>query len=248
MNNTGFTLIELMMVIVVSTVIMALVWTTTTMQERSYITQEQVVEIQQNLRAAINILSRDIRMAGFDPIESGNFDFVNNFTFENASASVQRTVNTDATQMAFTVDYNENGTLDRATIDANGDGVVDMGDQEQVAYRLNSNALERYSSLSGVVPWQDIASNIEAIEFNYILADGTTTTDPVATSDLPNIRTVQLSILARADKKNPKITDTDIYTFASGAQANGGSAYNDNIRRRMMIFTVQCRNMKIRDN
>ena len=64
-NEKGFTLIELMVAMVISLVVMAAVFSTFKSQQDSYIVQSQVSATQQNLRAALFLLSNDIQMAGY---------------------------------------------------------------------------------------------------------------------------------------------------------------------------------------
>lgn len=65
MNNRGLTLIELLIALVVSSILIAAIYKTFISQQHSYTVQEQVVDMQQNVRAAINKMVREIRMAGF---------------------------------------------------------------------------------------------------------------------------------------------------------------------------------------
>lgn len=60
----GFTLIELMVALAILSIVIAGIYTIYNSQLKSYIVQEQVVDSQQNLRIAMNIISRDIRNAG----------------------------------------------------------------------------------------------------------------------------------------------------------------------------------------
>ncbi len=97
-NNKGFTLIELMIAIVISSFIVTAVYAANTTQQRTYHAQEQVAEMQQNLRAAMSFITSEIRMAGYDPEGSGNFGITSAL----------------AGRLQFTVDLDKNGTLDGA--------------------------------------------------------------------------------------------------------------------------------------
>ena len=61
----GVTLIELMIVLVIAAVLVAGVYSLFITQHRSYAVQDQVAGAQQDARAALDIMGRDIRMAGF---------------------------------------------------------------------------------------------------------------------------------------------------------------------------------------
>lgn len=64
-KNKGITLIELLVVLVISSIFIAAIYRIFTRQQKSYIVQEQVVDMQQNVRVAVNKMMREIRMAGF---------------------------------------------------------------------------------------------------------------------------------------------------------------------------------------
>lgn len=64
-GNKGVTLIELMIVLVIAAVLVAGIYSLFINQQRSYSVQDQVAGVQQDARVALDIMARDIRMAGF---------------------------------------------------------------------------------------------------------------------------------------------------------------------------------------
>lgn len=66
-RNKGFTLIELLIAMVVASVVMAGVYAAFDLQQKSHAQQQQVVDIQQNVRAALCLMERDIRLVGHNP-------------------------------------------------------------------------------------------------------------------------------------------------------------------------------------
>lgn len=66
-RQRGFTLVELLVSIALVGIVMASVYSSYYSQQKAYVTQEQVAAMQQNLRAALYHLERDIRMAGYNP-------------------------------------------------------------------------------------------------------------------------------------------------------------------------------------
>ncbi len=70
-NRKGFTIIELMVALVFSFILIGAVYGTFTSQQKAYTVQDQVAETQQNARMAMNILVRDIRMAGYGMPDTG---------------------------------------------------------------------------------------------------------------------------------------------------------------------------------
>jgi prepilin-type N-terminal cleavage/methylation domain-containing protein len=67
-KNAGLTLIELLVALVLSSILIAALYRTFISQHKTYSVQEQVVDMQQNARAAIFRVVREIRMAGFGKV------------------------------------------------------------------------------------------------------------------------------------------------------------------------------------
>jgi type IV pilus assembly protein PilW len=165
-RNQGFTVIELLMAVAIGGIVLGSVYSTYTSQQRSYQITEDVTAVQQNLRAAMCLMERELRMAGYDPKNSNQFGF-------QAAGSYGRATN--ATNVYFTVDRDEEGD-------------VDDNDVEQIAFRLNGTELQKYST--GAVPWQTVAENISGVSFTYLDASRNTT------AVLNEIRSVDLSLSA----------------------------------------------------
>jgi len=69
-RETGLTLIELLIAMVISAILIAAIYRTFIGQQKIYTVQDQVVDMQQNVRAAINRMMREIRMAGFGNVSN----------------------------------------------------------------------------------------------------------------------------------------------------------------------------------
>ncbi|MBV5328990.1 MAG: prepilin-type N-terminal cleavage/methylation domain-containing protein [Chlorobium sp.] len=232
-NDRGFTLVELMVAVAISGIVAAVISSAYISQRRTSTAQEQVVEMQQNIRAGLDIMEHDIRMAGYDP--------------KNSTPTPTITTAT-ATQLLFTMLVED--PID--AFDNDNDGSKTDGDEvETFGYWVADTtpvgdgftALGRQHKALFVA----VAENIDAIEFYYTLNNGTQTTAPTA-AQLNDIRAVQISILARAGRADQDFTNTMTYTPASGNSwdlngATAGTAPNDNFRRRLHITTIQCRNM-----
>ena len=145
-NTGGFTLVELLITLAISSLVMGGIYTVYNSHQRTYTTQLQVVEMQQNLRAATYYLSRDIRTAGYDRVDTALFGIT--------------TANLDS--IVFTADTNQDGVLDtNETItfdlyDAYGDGDTDLGKKVGAGSRM------------------PVAENVDALNFVYFDAAGGT--------------------------------------------------------------------------
>lgn len=76
LNRNGFTLVELMIVVALSGVVLSAIYSLFQTQQRSYIIQEDVSEMQQEIRSAMEIMSRELRNAGHDPQKSSGAGFL----------------------------------------------------------------------------------------------------------------------------------------------------------------------------
>ena len=146
-NLEGFTLVELMVSMGIGMVILAAVTTTFMSQTRIYNAQEQINEMQQNARGALDILSRELKMAGYKP-NGGGFDGVTYST----------------TQLRVQADLNSDGAISTSST-AN----------EQITYAFD-NANEQITRAVGSGSAQVLAEHISAFTFNYLDSAGAATT------------------------------------------------------------------------
>jgi type IV pilus assembly protein PilW len=74
-KEKGFTLVELLVAMAISGIVVAAVYTAFVTQQKSYTVQNQVAETQQNARVGLDLIARDVRMAGYgQPAWSMNAD------------------------------------------------------------------------------------------------------------------------------------------------------------------------------
>ncbi len=74
------TLVEVLVALVVSSLLIAALYSLFISQQKSYAVQDQVVDMQQTLRGAIDRMTREIRMAGYGGKILKAFGNVNSFT------------------------------------------------------------------------------------------------------------------------------------------------------------------------
>ena len=148
-NQRGFTLIELMIAMAVGSILMVAVLTTFLSQHDTYIAQDDVVEMQQNARVAMDMLARDIRSIGFDPDRRG-----------------AALTNTNTATLSFTRD-NGAGALETVRYSLY-DAFAEVGGNDGVI-----NDLGRTLNGGGIQP---VAENVSGLEFRYLDGNGNPTT------------------------------------------------------------------------
>jgi prepilin-type N-terminal cleavage/methylation domain-containing protein len=88
-ENRGFTLIEILITMAIMGVVLSAVYSVYLTHQKSAYTQEEVVEVQQNLRIAMDSISKDVRMAGMlvpSSANAVNAATANSITINTASA------------------------------------------------------------------------------------------------------------------------------------------------------------------
>lgn len=217
-TERGFTLVELMVTLVIAFVITGAAYSAYVVQQKNYSIQEEVAVVQQNIRAGLDIMTREMRMAGYDPTFSGKYKI----TAANAGS------------FQFTTDLCDDGG-NPGTCVIGGETIT-----ESYQYELyDSSGDGTIDALRRTPGGSPIADNIEALEFRYTLRDGTQTLAPT-NAELKQIVQVEISLLARSDREDYQHVDARTYKTASGVTLG---PYNDNYHRRMVTTTLQLRNL-----
>jgi len=219
-SNQGFTMIELLVAMVVALLALGAIYSTFLNQQKSYVVQQETAAMHQSIRAAMFYMQREIRMAGCDPTE-------------NASAGI---VTADATSINFTEDVRGD------VVGSNSDGVTD-DPNENITYALSANNLVRNTGGGN----QMVAQNIDALDFVYL--DGSSPpnvlNDPGTGDVLPanynQIRSVEITIVARTDRVTLASKNNNAYFNQRGMQILGPQ--NDNFSRRRLTAWIKCRNL-----
>ncbi len=181
-NSKGFSLIELMIAMVIFVTIIAVLIASFTRQDQQNTSQNQVIEVQQNLRAGFHMLVSEIRMAGFDP------DGIYGAGFSAAGTN----------SMTFTrIDISDGS-------DNDGDGSIDeAGELRTVTINLFDSGIDSGATVDEIqiaAAGQPIAENISALQFIYY--DNLGVVIPFAgavipAADIPTIRAVEITLTAR---------------------------------------------------
>ena len=177
-NRKGLTLVELMIVLVLSTLLMSAAYVAYQAQHKTTRVQEQVASMQQDLRAAMDIMEKDIHNAGCDP--SG----------EDIAPLLRGTTGPHALGVQ----------MDLAGNTSTG-GVV-----EHVRYYLSNNNLLRNEQVLvhnvttlGITYWNEDANSVSPTGgVNAAYGLGNTMTS----SEISSVRSVQVRITLRSARRD----------------------------------------------
>jgi type IV pilus assembly protein PilW len=164
----GFTLPELLLAIAISGVIVGAVYSAFMAQKRSAQTTEEITAVQQNLRAAIYHMAREIRMAGYDPLKS-------------FSAGFHNIADTTTLQLSW----------DGSRTEESPDGKLDPDENIYYQQRATDNTLRRgRGSPTGTVKYYTIAENITGLSWAFLDATG----GPPSSEE--DVRSVEITLSA----------------------------------------------------
>ena len=113
----GFTLLELLVAMAAALIMLAAVVSLFTTLNRSYTRQNVAAEVQQVARAGVDFMAQNIRMAGLDPNESGNFGIT---VAEDSSITFQADLDLDGSVSGTneTISYFLDGDDLKSNLDA----------------------------------------------------------------------------------------------------------------------------------
>lgn len=226
-NNSGFTLIELMVALAISAVLILLISSTYIFYINVSKKEENVIKIQQDLRSAFFILERDLYMAGYqpDPVDPAGVGI--------------RVAKSNELEFSYVVDN-----------DSNAFNIYNYS-------LVGENLIRKVTLQDGSTEAYIIAENIENIQFIYGFKDGKIDFEPKPPYNENDIVSVSFSILAKSEKPIDNYTSFRTFTPLSNGKTlpNGdidntvwkNNDPNDHYVRRIITTTIYCRNMGARN-
>ena len=146
-------MVELLVVLAISSIVLSLMYTVYRSQLKSHSTQQEQVEMQQNLRATLYLLERDIRMAGHGP---------------NGGVADPAITIAGVNEIEFAMDITGGSTLEPSDGDT-----ADPGEQMTYRHDLSGDLIRNANDGNGDQPLLSL-EDIDSITFVYKDEDGTT--------------------------------------------------------------------------
>ncbi len=268
-NTQGFTLIETMISLVIFGIVMTGIYQTYDSQQATYVKQQQVIDMQQNQRTAIYFLGQEIRMAGYDPtggtdaapttpaIDSPGLSLATVAELVltqdlNGDGDIQEDTN-EILRYALSEDVDRNGISDAITM---GSSWVNNGNECSLIRENIVLAEDMEENSNGEQP---VANDMDAVEFLYILDDGSVILSP-DDDERVRIRSVIISTLARTRNRIANYRNKNTYIPASNAKDDDDQfvipdsqlvgtrpgvwgPFDDPYRRNLYVTRLKCRNL-----
>lgn len=185
-GSRGFTLVEMLIAMAVGLVVLGAMYSTFTIQNKTFTDQEEIVAMQQSVRAGMDMMAREIGMAGYDPCSvNSDTDPSNNFSGV--------TVNSTQLQIKADLDGNDPPSNNCQSLYKG----IDLTSQENIVYALDATNKRITRKISEAAGAQPFVENVDAFTFAYLDNSGNVT----ATS--AEVRQIRITITGRTAKPDP---------------------------------------------
>ena len=168
-NKKGFTAVEMLVSLAILSITLGSIYSLYMSFIRTCTKEGVKINVQQGVRSSLDMMIRDIRLAGLDPTGTDDFGII---------AVTPR-------RILFTADRDMDGELD----DADATFVIDDSDMEFMAYEYDGNSSVRMSlyKADGSLEISDtMVENVTDLSFAYFNSEANTT------SVVDDIRTVEI--------------------------------------------------------
>jgi type IV pilus assembly protein PilW len=211
--------------VLLSAIVAGAIYSSYTSQRKIHRRQEAVVDMQQNSRAALYIISQELRMAGYD-------------RFGTAGAGIVA-ANTGVNSIRYTQDLDDSGGIDP------GEDIT-LAFAAPVAPATVGSITRDTNTGGGAQPF---LNNVESFQLVYLGLDNTgnyfEVIPPITGANVDDIELIQISLLLRSSISEPELVNTltfDIPEAVPGltgaAIVNPIPAFNDTFRRRLVTTTI----------
>ena len=173
-RSAGFTLVEVMMCVAIISIVFGTIYRSFDIFSRSYTKENVKAGVQQKTRIGVDLMARDIRLAGLDPLGVADAGFISGGT------------NTSSIQ--FSADHNYDGDLDDPF--------------ENITYALNGDILEQTSDLGSGPVVATLLDHVTDLTFTYLDATDTLLTEPIAVDEIRTVL-ISLTLQRPAGREEP---------------------------------------------
>ncbi len=219
----GFTLVELLVAMVLSTVAAAGIYQIYVAFSSSYDLQDQMNEMNQNVRIAIDKMVGEIRMAGYNPTKTG-------------AVGTDFGIITDSTATRLHIKMDLFPTPPNGVTTDGGDDIVFViadldGD--------GRNELTRDDVNAGAGSNKALVDNLNFLNFVYLDRNGSVVNPAANPAD---VQRIQIAVVIRTT--NPDYTYTNNKTYANQQGTTIYTAPGDHFRRKILYGEVAPPNMR----
>ncbi|HBB16703.1 MAG TPA: hypothetical protein DCZ97_06740 [Syntrophus sp. (in: bacteria)] len=199
-GSCGFSLVELLVATAVGLVVLGAMYGVFTIQNKTFGDQEEILAMQQRIRAGMDMMAREVGMAGYDPCNV-NYDSDPSNNFSGV------TVNSAQLQIKADLD----GNVPSSNNCQSPYKGINTASEENIIYSFDATnkRITRNIGAEG----QPFVENVEAFAFEYLDKDGNPT--PISA----DVRLIRITITGRTAKPDPSYSANGgyrTYTLMTG--------------------------------
>ncbi|UCD81155.1 MAG: PilW family protein [Desulfobacterales bacterium] len=163
-NSDGHTIVELLIAMAVAAILITAIFQIYELRQNSHYKQQLAVEMQQNIRAAVSLIKREIRMAGYDPAANDGVDSDGDSVADNDEESAGTGIHT-AGRHIIQFTFDNDGDMEISPDERISYGFANMydGDKDGVA----DGGAAPFGRQVGAGTLTGVAENIQAYAFAY---------------------------------------------------------------------------------
>lgn len=195
-ERKGFTIIEMIVAMAMAMIVLAAVVTLFSTTNQSYVRQDKMVSAEQNVRSAMEVMSHEIRMAGYIPLAylPGEPNAINTDVNGEpwSDGNIEQLEEATATSLTFVSDLNSDDIPETVRYTITGTTMT----RQQWQWNAGSNRWDELAGTSaGAVT---LAEDISSIAFLYTFENGSTgipsDTDASNQNDREDVRALRIAM------------------------------------------------------
>ena len=199
-EGNGFSLLELVLALALGLIILGALANSFVAQRNAYDYQEQVMEMAQTARAIVDMISRELMMAGYNPTARLQKE---DDTSSDYAGVVYHDPNLHLLEIRADIGNNGVSPDNPNGIIVTDDSPADPDDwkyerNERIVYWLDGDVLRRKVGGAGG-SFQPFAENVKSFALQY-LDGGSSSLPPLPTTQSKNVRQVKLSVEIEKEK------------------------------------------------
>jgi prepilin-type N-terminal cleavage/methylation domain-containing protein len=194
----AYTLTELMVATAVGSIVMAMAFSSFSLINKKYQKYSDLSNLHHNASQVLNIITRDLRMAGYQDLDTVNGSITQAIIADNDSS--------DRGSDEITVTY-DTDTENRIKVSYYLLPCIDTNEcTEEGRYRLYKTKWSKVNGSWNISPdYEDqaVADYVDDLQFQYNMADGVDQRT-VDSDEIKDLRSIDVSILLRTSRKHEK--------------------------------------------
>ncbi len=204
----GFTIVELLVSILLTSIIMTAVYSVYRVQTHSAKVQESRLEAQEYARSVLDMMVREIRNAAYNPLSA-----TNGTNCAGGSSGVPSVVTATATSIRFTYDFQNT-----AGSTSTPDGLCN-GPDEDITYTYTTGCAAGFGDVTRNGSGNPLTNcNVTSFSLSYFKQDGTPLTSfPLSAADCLTIQRVNITLIVQSLKPDAEFGGQLTVTMTSNA-------------------------------